>query len=292
MRRVSLTLAALALMLLPAGLASTVPCEAQLARQVVAAVQGQTPQVKMPQPVAPDIRFPVFPTPAPQPSSITKLSADQLYVIDADVSFMLLASPSGLVSIDRQAGPVMIWGRFVDGTGKNEKRTYKGKLVVVVAADGVGKVELLIIAAGVTSESDVIRRTLDVDNGGPIPPDPKPIPPDPKPIPEPTDPLWPSLKVAFSVEADKVKAGQLASIYRTSPSTLLAAKTQGQLIDVMHRAAEALLPGALPKTRRVLADELNAKVPATVAGPLTDTLRAQYTVQFSRFAALLEVLAK
>ena len=128
------------------------------------------------------IRLPelAVPTPMPQPAAaVSKLKADEWYIVDSDVPLIVLASPEGVVSITEDAGPVKLRGRFADGAGKVETRSYKGKHVFTVDAVHTGKVELLLIPVGGAAK-DVIRRTLDVDAGtGPRPPpddDPKPKP--------------------------------------------------------------------------------------------------------------------
>lgn len=139
------------------------------------------------------IRLPVSPPvpqplpPAPNPDPISALAADQLYIVDSDTPLIVLASPKGLVSVSEEAGPLKIRGRFVDGTGKVETKTYRGKHIFTIEALGSGRVELLIVPVGAAKEADVIRRVIDVSAGeGPIPP-PKPKP-DPKPDPKPVDP--------------------------------------------------------------------------------------------------------
>lgn len=147
------------------------------------------------------IRLPVEPAkpapPAPMPGAVSKLPADSLYVIDSDVEVLVLASPQGVVSVSQDTGPLKIRGKFVDGTGGVETRTYKGKQVYVVEAAKTGRVELLVVPVGSKVPADVVRRTLDVEAGqGPIPPplpDPKPKPdpkPDPKPEPAKVEKAW------------------------------------------------------------------------------------------------------
>jgi len=167
-----------------------------------AAEPAKPPAVRLPAaPVAPAPVAPPAPAPAPA-GDPSKLSADQWYVIDSDVPLIVLASPAGLVKVSEEAGPVKLKGRFVDGAGKVETRTYKGKHVYVVEAVASGRVELLVVPVGAASEKEVIRRTVDVDSGkGPIPP-PKPVdPPTPKP-PEP-DPVVGPLRVIFVFESNK-----------------------------------------------------------------------------------------
>lgn len=129
---------------------------------------------------------PLVPQPMPPADAAVRLAADQLYVIDSDLPVIVLASPTGLVAITEDTGPLKIRGRFVGGTGGTETRTYSGKHVVTVEALASGRVELLVVPVGAKTPAEVIRRTLDVDAGEaprPPPKPPEPKPPDPKPDP-------------------------------------------------------------------------------------------------------------
>lgn len=105
------------------------------------------------------------------PDAVPVLSPDTLYVIDADVPVLVLASPAGLVTLTEEVGPVKVRGKFADGAGVTETRTYKGKQVVFVEAAKAGRVELLIVPQGATKAADVIRRTIDVMAARPPPDD-------------------------------------------------------------------------------------------------------------------------
>lgn len=138
----------------------------------------------------PPIRVPAAPVvpqpmpPAPRPDAAIRLAGDSLFVIDGDTPFLVLASPAGVVSVTEDVGPIRVRGKFADGLGKVETRTFKGKQVVTVEAVQTGRCELLIVPVGAKSAADVIRRSLEVDAGhGPQPP-PKP---DPKPDPVVTE---------------------------------------------------------------------------------------------------------
>jgi hypothetical protein len=101
----------------------------------------------------------------------------------------VFASPAGLVKVTKEAGPLRVRGKFVDGSGEYETRNYKGKCVVTVEAakDADGEVELIVVPVGSASEADAIRRTIAVKSGkSPIPP---PDPVDPVKPDEPVDPL-------------------------------------------------------------------------------------------------------
>lgn len=137
----------------------------------------------------PEIRLPKIDQskPDPTPKPVTKLGKGHWYVIDSDLPLLVLASPQGLVSTHKDAGPIRLRGLFADGKGEIETREYKGKEVWSIEAEKSGRVELLIVKTGTVDPAEVIRVTLDVDAGeGPRPP-PEPGPePTPEPKPEPT----------------------------------------------------------------------------------------------------------
>lgn len=164
---------------------------------------------------APAIRFPVvkLQLPEPKPVAVPKLTAEVWYVIDSDVPILVLASPQGLVSVVKDAGPLRIRGKFIDGAGKTETREYKGKHVYTIEAAGVGAVELLVIPPGITDEKDVIRRAIEVDNGaGPRPP-PSPDPPTPEPSPAPIPLAGLRVLIVFEeMQKHLLPAGQKAII--------------------------------------------------------------------------------
>jgi hypothetical protein len=72
-------------------------------------------------------------------------------------------------------------GKFADGIGKTETRTYSEKHIYVIEAVKEGSIELLIIPVGVTTQDSILRQTLVISGVGPTPP------PDPIPDPIPTD---------------------------------------------------------------------------------------------------------
>lgn len=145
----------------------------------------------------PSVRFPeqVIPSPMPTPMPVGVLTSDRVYVIDSDVDGFLLTRPSGLVAVSQDIGPIRIRGKFVDGAGKVETRTFKGKVVFTLEAVGTGILYIDFVPQGIKLQTDVVSRTVNVDAGQgpqPPPPDPKPpVPPDPKP-PKPPDPPTPS----------------------------------------------------------------------------------------------------
>jgi len=131
-------------------------------------IAADPPAPKFPDwPTLPDVpdKMPVKPK-----GPVTSLEKDQLYVVQSDLPVQLLASPAGIVSIVEEVGPIRIRGKFVDGGGKTETRTYEKKQVFLVERLAQGDVELLMVPKG-----DVTRRTI-IDAQNPIPP-PKPVDP-------------------------------------------------------------------------------------------------------------------
>lgn len=190
------------------------------------------------------IRFPTEPVPAPvvipAPKPVNepfKLTGENVFVVEGDVEFLLLATPKNLVKITKHVGPMTIIARFADGDGTLQERPYKGRVIYLVKAAGVGLCDLAAVPSEaivkvpasdkeqtlvvkITEEKDVIRRTIAVDNGqGPRPP---PKPDDPPVPPTPTDPYFPLdgktrvLMVYDSNQMDKLSAGQLAAIEGTA----------------------------------------------------------------------------
>lgn len=152
-------------------------------------VQAQ-PKIEEPEPLPPApitqkkpaIRMPMLPpgdVPIP-PVAVTELQSDTWFVIESEVQCIVLASRLGLVSISSETGPMKLRGIFADG-GKVETRSYTGKYLYTVEPITAGTVEILIVPAGATDASTVIRRTLSV-----LPPKPVPICP---PVPVPPAPI-------------------------------------------------------------------------------------------------------
>jgi len=169
-----------------------------------------TPQIVIPVvPILDEGQVPQedHPAPAPKPNRgpvpVSTLSEDTWYVIESPVPLIVLSSPAERVQIDPDEGPVKLRGKFSDGTGKNEIRTYSSKYVYSVSALKAGQIELLIVPIGVSAEAEVIRQPLTVMGLAPIPP-PGPGPgPTPEPGPVPDDPPAPvaSFRVIFVKES-------------------------------------------------------------------------------------------
>lgn len=171
-----------------------------------AAAAEPAPSVKSP------FKFPAARTPSAPPvnapGDALRLAGDTLYVIPHDEPFLLFDSHPTLttspVTITRETGPLKIRGRFLDGNGAVETRTFTAKHLAIVepVAGATGRAELIAVPQGVTSEKDAVRQLIDVNHGAQPPPKddekkidpPKPVPPDvspePKPKPVVSGPLW------------------------------------------------------------------------------------------------------
>lgn len=207
---------------------------------------GGDPPVRFPDPPAP----PPGPSPAPAPRPVdppgpprpTELTADSVYVIDSDVRLVVVSSPRGKIVVTEDEGPVRVRGRFVDGDGRTETRTYKGKFVYTVEAvpGASGAVDLIVFPEGSKTQADVIWRQLMVRAGvGPLPP-PKPDPvvpdppkPDPKPDPVTTAPFpCPDgglrvLMVFERANSTKLSPGHHAAIFGVPSRTYLRSVCAG-----------------------------------------------------------------
>ncbi len=181
------------------------------------------------EPPFPNIPVPVHPEPTPKvdPDAVPVLSEGVFYVVKSDAPFLLYASPPGLVTISKEAGPIRLRGVFIDGTGKVQTRTFNQKCLafVEVVPGAKGRVELIYQLEGAKDESKAIRRMVDVNTAPQPPPDP-PIPPGPKP-PTPGDSPFnvPGLRVLMLTETGQpITSQQLSTLFGKDTATLLDAK--------------------------------------------------------------------
>lgn len=158
----------------------------------VSSLVGSVGKADAPPGAVSPIRFPdgtAFPASVP-PTASPALTSDLTYIIESDVQLDLIQSPKGLVLLTEEAnegGNFRIRAKFYDGNGKLQTRTYKGKYLYTVEPLMTGKVELIAVPFGFKADSDVVRKTLDVDTG--VGPQPPPGPgPGPGPTPDPVNP--------------------------------------------------------------------------------------------------------
>lgn len=214
---------------------------------VLVAVAADDPVRLPPQPTVP------MEMPKVAPDAPVLLTDDLVYVIDADVELVVVASPAGVLAITEAKGPITVRGKFYGGTGKTEIKEFKGKHVYFVETADKGQAELLILPVGGKRDSLILRLVL--SNTAPIPP-PKPVDPKPDPKPEPAT----GLRVIFVYESsDKLTPAERDVIF--SP------KVEQYLNQKCAKSA-----GGQPEWRRWDKDVvLGPAVPATLKQLWTDT---------------------
>ena len=131
----------------------------------------------------PTIEFPepLQPTPQvedePQPiQTADTFATDQLYLIQSDLSLVILASPAGVLQVTPAKQGSVIFSRFAGGKGL-EERTISRANGYVVRGLAAGTAELLILPAGSADVVDLRRRILNVTAAQTTPPDGRPQPP-------------------------------------------------------------------------------------------------------------------
>ncbi len=161
----------------------------------------------------------------------------------------------------------------------------------IFSAPSPGRYRVLAYTAAGDTPSLPAITTVVVE--GPSPP----VPPGPGPGPNPADPFMQGLRTAYAAETDAAKAQQvalLAALYRNVAASTVnqqELKTLGDLYQVLRTAGAALLPAtALPKVRRVIADELDRTLGTNAAMPLDDASRKKVADEMSRMAKTLESL--
>jgi hypothetical protein len=130
------------------------------------------------------IEFPEPPEPAPviqeertepAPNADT-FATDQLYLIQSDISLVILASPAGVLQVTPAKQGAVIFSRFAGGSGLEEKQITRANGYVVRGL-AAGTAELLILPAGSADVTDLRRRILTVTAAQTTPPDERPRPP-------------------------------------------------------------------------------------------------------------------
>jgi len=159
------------------------------------------------------VPVPVVPKPKPHrtPKFVSELSEETWLVIESPEKIVVTSSPLGHVGIQPEEGPVKVRGKFADGTGGIETRTFSSKYLYFINAVKKGKIEILVFQPGVhVEEKDIPRYTIDVMGVDPIPP-PDPDPPGPKP-PDPTPDVVKSFRVIFVKESGQTLSSQQVAI--------------------------------------------------------------------------------
>lgn len=242
------------------------------------------------QPPAPPLPLP----PPPSPDTIPRLTADQVYVIDAKEPCFLIASPAGLVSVTQDAGPVKIRGRFLGGSGKYETKTFSGAAVFTVEAVSRGRVELIVVKVGAKGATDIVRRTVDVDAGT------GPQPPPPGPTPDPFNPLATKFRAAYQTDRAANKGSpeylpKLEAVLRDAARNVNKHAKLGDALlhlvkDIQARAA--IPAGYLPALRQAISDAMKTMLPTDGNTTMTFEIKAQCESVFGQIADALKGAAQ
>ena len=194
-------------------LASSAFCAEDSAPEAIPAIP---PRIVFPVLPTPD-KQPVAPAPPADPDAVPTLAYGQIYCVQSETAFILLASPRELVTITPTPGPIAVRGVFVDGTGKVETRTFQSKYVAFVDAGETasGRVELIAVPVGVADELAISRQLINV-NHGPQPP-PKPV--DPVNPVDPPTPAPTGFRVVFAYESSAALTREQLNILNSTQIT-------------------------------------------------------------------------
>lgn len=246
---------------------------------------GESPKVN-------PVRFPAaaVATPAPQGGVIT-LSPGEVYVIDSDVELMTKCYGKGKLKIESESGPITFRTKFVGGNGSPlERKTFTGKYVTSITADGDGVVTLVIVPVGAKSTSEWIEKEFKVTATGANPIEPKtPVTPPPA-----ESELRKALSAAWQLESEGTneQLAKLITAFRecaklTEKTSIISRK---QLAAESNRIANlAVTSDGLTKVRRAAGDWLNKNVGQSDVA-LDAELRAAYKDAYSAVAEALETL--
>lgn len=136
-------------------------------------------------------KWPTVPAPkqevTPPASVVFTVRAGEYFIIERDSPAIVLGSPSGMLEVvyteNKDGCPVKVKGKFAGGGGKSEDRVLKSKFIIELNPVKSGRCEVIIIPHGVTKETDIERKTVDVDAGDGAQPPPGGVDPPPtKPV--------------------------------------------------------------------------------------------------------------
>lgn len=196
------------------------------------------------------------PVPAPHPKRgpefVSRLSEETWLIIESPGPLMIFDFPEGLVEVDSDDGarPMKVKGKFADGTGKVETRTFTSKHLYFVNALKSGEMEMLIVPEGAISKTQSQRHKITVMGQAPNPP------PGPGPIPGPTP--VPTGNVVISIVEDVQNRKPDTAILlnaMTSWNSLKDAGNDWRLYDVATSE---------PKGKQAIEDAKSSELPAMI----------------------------
>jgi len=131
------------------------------------------PTIEFPEPLQPTPQIEDNPQPTPTADTF---ATDQLYLIQSDLSLVILASPAGVLQVTPAKQGSVIFSRFAGGKGLEERQVSRANGYVIRGL-AAGTAELLILPAGSADVTDLRRRILNVTAAQTTPPDGRPQPP-------------------------------------------------------------------------------------------------------------------
>lgn len=193
-------------------------------------------------------------TPADAP---IQLDFGKWYVYDTEVAAINLVSPGGLIKVDRQNGPITLYGTFVGSTaGEPEMKSFAGKFVYIVTAvkGKAGATDLFAIPTGVKDESEIVKVGFNVGSG-----------PAPPVVPEKSQ-FVKDLQAAYTADASATKAADLAGLIDVythgRDSAVGAAATWGDLFEKLAlKAGEKKVGGKVMGVQKVIQEEIKDSLP-------------------------------
>ena len=201
----------------------------------------------------PEEDLPVPPVrPKRGPEFVSKLSEETWLVVESPGPLMIFDFPEGLVEVDSDDGarPMKVKGKFADGTGKVETRTFTSKHLYFVNALKSGEMEMLIVPEGAISKTQSQRHKITVMGQAPNPP-PGPGP-DPPPIPVPTGNVI--ISIVEDVQNRKPDTAILLNAM-TSWNSLKDAGNDWRLYDISTTE---------PKGKQAIEDAKSSELPAMI----------------------------
>lgn len=172
--------------------------------------------------------------------STVKLSPEVIYVVESDVECLVFLSPGGAVKVTKEQGPLRFRGKFADGNGTTETRTFAGKFLYLFDAIKDGRDELIIVPTGAKAETDAKRVTFQVGTM-PQPPPVDPVEPDdkkPKPKPKP---VVTSFRIALVYESGQtMTAAQTNVLYGNVVEDWMTANCTGGKLGWRRRDKNAV----------------------------------------------------
>lgn len=223
------------------------------------------------------------------------LWASPIWAATVTLPTTLAAKPGRLIKITATTDGKVV--RWINGSLDADLIPMESGLSAIFSSPNPGKYLIYAYTAAADVPSEPAQCLVVVGDPGPgpappIPPAP-PVPPPPAP-PGPLDPLVGKLSVAYGLETDVNKETlrvALGVFYKQGAVlvTDTTLTTWGDVFKQMSSASKTLgLFGKLPEVQKVLALELNSKLPTTASTPLDSAGRQLAAKTFLAIASAID----